>query len=62
MDTILPESLAREVEALTAGQRRELAALLRRLVAREMPPDDGEATERALCRCTHVVRKGCARQ
>lgn len=61
MDTILPESLAREVEALTAGQRRELAALLRRLIAEEMSPGDGDAAECPLCHCAHVVRKGKAR-
>lgn len=61
VDTILPESLAREVEALTAGQRRELAALLRRLIAEEMSPGDGDAAECPLCHCAHVVRKGKAR-
>lgn len=58
MGTILPESLAREISAMTTDERRALAAELRRMVAEEeAPAPDGSCPR---CGCAEVVRKGHA--
>ncbi|MBP3885846.1 MAG: hypothetical protein J6D54_13045 [Olsenella sp.] len=38
MESILPESLEREIAAMTTDQKRSLAAALRRMIAEEMSP------------------------
>lgn len=58
MGTILPESLAREISAMTTDQKRALAAELRRMVAEESAPAGDGSCPR--CGCADVVRKGHA--
>jgi transposase-like protein len=58
--TMLPDSLTSEIEALTREQRRELAAMLRRMIAEELAPEHGDPHECPLCHCERFVRKGKA--
>lgn len=58
MGTILPDSLAREISAMTTDEKRALAAELRRMVAEESAAGSGDGCPR--CGCARVVRKGHA--
>lgn len=60
MGTILPESLEREIAALTTGEKRALATMLRRMVAEETSPR-GTPDECPLCHHGKVVKKGRAK-
>jgi transposase-like protein len=57
MGTILPESLEREIAALTTDEKRALATMLRRMVAEETSPG-GTPGECPLCHHDRVVKKG----
>lgn len=57
MGKILPESLEREIAALTTDEKRELATMLRRMVADETSPR-GTPGECPLCHHAHVVEEG----
>lgn len=60
MGKVLPESLEREIAALTTDEKRELATMLRRMVADETSPR-GTPVECPLCHHAHVVKKRRAR-
>jgi len=59
-ESILPEELRGQVEALDPFQKRELLASLKLLIAREFlrDPVDGGMPSCPHCECTRVVRKG----